>query len=81
MNARSLRTFALYGFESTHDALAAESALREAGIAVVPVPSPKELGELCGIALRVELDDVKRAEDVWRGASMKWNARIDTQDL
>ena len=48
------RRFVAYGFASVHDALAAESALASAGVAVVVIPSPRVLGELCGIALRVE---------------------------
>lgn len=51
--SRPPRTFAVFGFASTHDALAAEDLLRDAGMEVVPVPAPASLGALCGIALRV----------------------------
>lgn len=48
------REFIAFGFRTTHEALAAERALVEAGIGVVPIPSPKSFGGLCGIAMRVE---------------------------
>jgi hypothetical protein len=51
--SREPRPFAVFGFESTHDALAAENLLGDARIEVVPIPAPAALGALCGIALRV----------------------------
>lgn len=50
---RLARPFAVFGFASTHDALAAEELLLDAGIDAVPIPAAKELGALCGIAIRV----------------------------
>lgn len=79
--SRVSRTFAVYGFASTHGALAAEAALKAAGVAAVPVPSPRELSELCGIALRVELADVERVEDVLSGAGLEWRARAEMEDF
>ena len=51
--SRTPRSFAVFGFSSTHDALAAEDLLQDAGIEAVPIPAPTLLGALCGIALRV----------------------------
>lgn len=59
--SREPRTFAAFGFGSTHDALDAEQLLGDLGITVVPMPAPKSLGALCGIALRLELADEERA--------------------
>ena len=59
---REPRTFAVLGFESTHDALDAESLLGDLGIDVVPIPVPKTIGAHCGIALRIEVDDEPRAD-------------------
>jgi len=55
------RPFVVFGFASTHDALAAEQLLLEAGIDAVPIPASKELGALCGIALRVPADEEEAA--------------------
>ena len=48
-------------FGTTHDALAAEDALKSAGIDVVPVPTPPSSDSLCGIAMRVTSDQLDRA--------------------
>jgi len=55
------RQFAVLGFESTHAALDAESLLLDMGIDVAPIPTPRSLGALCGIALRLEPADAGRA--------------------
>jgi hypothetical protein len=59
--SRTPRQFAVFGFASTHDALDAEALLLDLGIEAVPIPAPKTLGGLCGIALRVEIADEERA--------------------
>ena len=59
--SRTPRRFAVLGFASTHDALDAEALLLDLGIDVVPIPAPKTLGTLCGIALRLEIADETRA--------------------
>lgn len=74
------RPFVVYGFASVHDALAAESVLLGAAIAVTPVPSPPELGELCGVALRVEPADAAHAERLLAGAGAAPVARADVLD-
>lgn len=76
----TLRPFVVYGFASVHDALAAESVLAGAGVAVTPVPSPRELGELCGVALRVEPGDAVHAERVLASAGASPAARAEVLD-
>ena len=78
--SRGLRTFVVYGFASVHDALAAESVLKGAGLAVSPIPSPKELGDLCGIALRVEPADAPHAERLLASAGALPVKRAEFQD-
>ncbi len=51
--SRSLSPFVVFAFDSTHVAMSAEDALENAGIAVVPIPTPATLGGLCGLAMRV----------------------------
>ncbi len=75
------RPFVVYGFESTHAALSAESLLKDMGIAVVPVPAPKSIGRLCGIALRVEPGQSARAEELLANAGMEPNGRVDIEDV
>jgi hypothetical protein len=53
VTGRTPRPFAVFGFETTHDALVAEEILRARGLDAVPIPTPRVLGVLCGIALRV----------------------------
>ena len=47
--------FAVFGFETTHDAMRAERTLEDAAIEVTLIPTPKTLGTLCGLAARVPL--------------------------
>jgi hypothetical protein len=79
--SRTLRSFAVYGFSSVHDALLAESVLKSAGVAVTPVPSPKELGDLCGIALRVAPRDAAHAERLLDSAGMPPKRRAEMKDV
>jgi ribosomal protein L7Ae-like RNA K-turn-binding protein len=75
------RPFVVFGFPSVHDTLQAEEALKAAGIPAVTIPSPKELGELCGIALRVTPDDAPAAESALALACASARARADITDL
>jgi hypothetical protein len=75
------RTFVVFGFDSVHDTLAAEDALRDAGIPAVTIPSPRELGELCGIALRVLPADADAAEDALTRAGARVRGRAEITDL
>jgi hypothetical protein len=79
--SRQPRPFVVYGFASTHDALAAERALRDADVLVVPIPAPRTLGSLCGIAMRVEPDEVGRAEEALSGSGLQWSARSEMFDV
>jgi ribosomal protein L7Ae-like RNA K-turn-binding protein len=81
VSVRGPRPFVVYGFESTHAALAAEALLKDLGVPVVPVPAPKSIGRLCGIALRVEPADAARAEHLLANAGMEPNARVEIEDI
>jgi len=48
-----LRPFVVFAFGSTHESLAAEEALLDAGFTVKVMPLPRTRGTLCGIALRL----------------------------
>jgi hypothetical protein len=81
LTPRERRLFAVFGFATTHDALAAESALKAAGVPATPIPAPHELGSLCGIALRVEVSHAGAAVDALSGAGVAPTARADIADV
>lgn len=72
--------YVVYGFETTHDALAGERALVEAAVPSTTIPTPRSLGTLCGIALRVAPEDTQRCEAVLAGAGIRWTARVEIDD-
>jgi len=78
--SREPTRFVVYGFASVHDALAAETILKGAAVPVTPVPSPKELGELCGIALRVSPEHDEHARRLLSGAAMEPRAVAEILD-
>lgn len=75
------RRFIAYGFASVHDSMAAESTLRHSGITVVAIPSPRALGELCGIALRVDPADARTVEAVLAMAGNPPRASVEFEDV
>jgi hypothetical protein len=79
--SRTPRQFAVFGFASTHEALDAESLLLDLGIDVVPIPAPKTLGTLCGIALRLEIADRERALSYIEGAGIDVEASGEVADV
>lgn len=48
-------------FPSTHDAIAAEDALRDLGLALQVIPLPDWIRAGCGLALRIGAGDGDRA--------------------
>ena len=78
---RTPRLFKVLGFASTHDALDAEALLLDLGIDVVPMPAPKSLGTLCGIALRLEVADEQRALGFLSGAGIVVGASGEVEDV
>lgn len=73
--------FVVYGFASVHDALGAEAALAAAGVSATAIPSPRELGELCGIALRVEPALADAARNVFSASAIQPRATAEIDDL
>lgn len=78
---REKRDFTVFGFESTHQALDAEALLGDMGIDVVPVPPPQQMGALCGIALRVPIDQANRALGYLSEVGISPSAQAVFQDL
>jgi len=78
---RAPRPFVVLGFGSTHDALDAEVLLEDMGLDVVPVPAPKVLGTLCGIALRIPPEQEERAKRYLHNAQITLVASSVIQDV
>lgn len=78
---REPREFTVLGFDTTHDALDAESLLEDMGIAVAPMPAPSALGTKCGIALRLERADGERAASYLENAGIVVTARAIIEDV
>ena len=80
MSGSEPRPFVVFGFDSVHDTLAAEDVLRSSRVPAVTIPSPRELGELCGVALRVEPFAAPDAEAAFAAAGTPARARADILD-
>ena len=74
------RLFAVFGFETTHDAMRAERTLEDGSIEVTLIPTPKALGTLCGLAARVPLEHEAEATRVLEAARVAVRARIEIED-
>lgn len=61
---------ALLTFAGTHDAIAAETSLRQAQIAVSIMPIPSAITVGCGLALRVAWNERQAALDAIAAASI-----------
>jgi len=73
--------FRVLGFTSTHDALDAEALLEDLGIDVVPIPAPQSIGALCGIALRIELDQAERAMKYLDRSGIVVSGTVEMEDV
>ena len=78
---RAVRTFVVFGFASTHDALDAEALLGDVGIEVVPIPAPSTISARCGIALRLLPADEQRASGYLVNAGIEVGARVEIEDV
>lgn len=81
MTSRTPRQFAVLGFLSTHDALDAEALLLDMGIEVVPIPAPRSIGALCGVALRMPPEQAERANKYLERAGIKLAGVASIEDV
>lgn len=61
----------ILSFASTHAAMAAEDALRNAGLALQVVPVPAWVAADCGLALRLDSADADRATQELQNRSIR----------
>lgn len=78
MSARA--TFTVFGFQTTHDAMRAESALETAGVVAVLIPTPKALGTLCGLSARVPSGSAAEAARVLESAGVRVSGSVEIED-
>ena len=62
----------VFTFHSTHAAMAAEDALREAGFALEIVPPPPPLSAGCGLAIRLSASDEQAAVSTLSDVGLAW---------
>jgi hypothetical protein len=62
-------------FPSTHQALAAEDALRQAGIDLRVIPAPQKYTSGCGLAIRVAARDFVPACEVLTTRTIRFVAK------
>ena len=72
--------FVVFGFDSTHDALRAETVLLAAGVEVALIPTPRALGTLCGFAVRVPVALRAEAVESFSAAGVAPSGAIETED-
>lgn len=72
--------YAVFGFDGTHEALQAETALLAVGLDVVLIPTPRALGSLCGFALRVPAQERADAEARLNDVGIDPNGVIELQE-
>jgi hypothetical protein len=51
-------------FQSTHQVLKTEKLLQKEGVDFDIIPVPKEISSDCGMAIRVEMESIKRIEGI-----------------
>ena len=81
MSPREPQLFAVFGFATTHDALAAEDALRDEDLDAVPIPTPRTLGATCGIAIRVPSEQAEEARRVLASSSIDVASEAALKDV
>jgi hypothetical protein len=81
VTAAERRDFVAFGFASVYDTLFGEKALKAAAVPATTIPAPRELGELCGIALRVLPEDAEAADEALALAGARVRVRAAIKDL
>lgn len=65
----------LLTFDSTHHAMRAESLLEAAGLAIMIIPTPRQLTASCGLAIVHAAGDRESVERVLRGSTISVSGR------
>lgn len=73
-------SYAAFGFDSTYDALRAETVLLASDVDVVLIPTPRALGTLCGFAVRVRIDQRDAACAVFEAEGIDPTGEIELEE-
>jgi hypothetical protein len=65
-------------FQSTHEVISAEKAIRKEQIRCMVIPVPRSLSSQCGMALEVDLDNRQKVIDLLESTGI--SVRIFTGD-
>lgn len=63
----------LISFVSVHQAIKAERVLTESGVAVTPLPTPREISASCGQCLLLHLADLDKAMKLLAQQHIQWS--------
>ncbi len=55
---------AIITFQSTHQVLKTEKILQKEGVDFDIIPVPKQISADCGMAIRIEMESIKRIERI-----------------
>lgn len=66
--------YGIITFESTHHAMAAESALKENGIYTKTIPTPRDITLSCGLSILVTPDNIDKVQSMGKEGSLKFKA-------
>lgn len=58
------RQFGVITFKSTQYAIKADTVFKKQNIEFRTIPTPREITHSCGLAIKFNLDDIERVEDI-----------------
>lgn len=58
------RQFGVITFKSTQYAIKADTVFKKQNIQFRTIPTPREITHSCGLAIKFNLDDIERVEDI-----------------
>lgn len=78
---RRRETFAVYVFDTTHDALAMEAWCRDRGVPGRLIPLPQEISAGCGLAFRMTPQDDERYRSALEKSGLAFAGVSSVQQL
>lgn len=65
------KEFGIITFESTQHAIKAESDLMNREIKTKTIPTPRDITLSCGLAIRIDLNDIDKIKDLYKNGDLK----------
>ncbi|MBA1334709.1 MAG: hypothetical protein HPY66_2613 [Firmicutes bacterium] len=59
-----LTDFFVLAFDSTHHAIQAEKFLKEAGLKIEVLPTPRDITASCGLSIKFHMDHIEKVKEV-----------------